>query len=77
MIVLVVTKSLWGFVSNQAQYSMESAMMMFCSLAIVTYTYRNKILWQKIHRRIYIRLKQLAAFIPTLPFTHTNINTQL
>ena len=50
---LVVTKSLCRFVSNQVQYNMESAqylglscyaMMMFCSLAIVTYIYRNKIM---------------------------------
>ena len=47
-------------------------MMMFCSLAIVTYTYRNKIIWRKIkiHRRIYIRLKQHAAYVPSLTFTY-------
>ena len=62
--VLVVTKSLCGYVSNQVQYNMESAqyncsntltnqilihsprhaVMMFCSIAIVNYTHRNKIM---------------------------------
>ena len=43
--VLVITKSLCGFVSNQIFiHSPRHAMTMFCSLAIVTYSYRNKIM---------------------------------
>ena len=52
------------------------AMIMFCSLAIVTYTYRNRIMLRKIkiHLQIYIRLKQCAAFVTSLKPIHKHIN---
>ena len=51
---------------------------MFCSFGIVADTHRNKILLQKIkiHRRIYIRLKQRTALGATLTLTHTHFNKE-
>ena len=53
--------------------------MMFCSLAIVTYTYRNTIMSRKseIHQRILHQLKQRTSFVTSLKPIHKRINTQL
>ena len=54
-------------------HSPRHAMMMFFSLAIDTYRYRNKKMWRKIkiRLRIYILLKQRATFVTSLKQTYT------